>query len=190
MTSASSVVSLRRLSETLKTSRATPACSSTAAATCSPRRPTSSAAEKANLDCDLKILEQVIDETTRPVAWPSSTRCSRSDLGRSRGSTTAIDLEPDGPWIRVGNISNDVNPPAQYVPTADASARRRPIAACSSQLRAVTSVGSGDYTPRSAPPPAPGALPATGAAGAAAAGLALLAGWVLTRGVRRLRSAA
>jgi phospholipid/cholesterol/gamma-HCH transport system substrate-binding protein len=186
---ASSVVSLRQLSETLKTSRGDTGLLLDRGSVLLTQTADLVAAEKGNLDCDLKILEQLIDETTTPRRLAELRALLEIGPRSFAGLYDSVDLEPDGPWIRVGNISNDTNPPAQYVPRRELPPVQA-VAACASQLRAVTSVGSGDYTPRSAPPQAPGALPATGAAGAAAGGLALLAGWLLTRGARRLRSAA
>ena len=186
---ASSIASLRALSETLKTSRGDTGLLLDRGSQLLTQTADLVAAEKANLDCDLKILEQLIDETTTPRRQAELRALLEVGPRAFAGLYDSIDLEPDGPWIRVGNISNDVNPPAQYLPPRTLPPVQA-VAACASQLRAVTSLGSGDYTPRSAPPQPPGALPATGAAGAAAGGLALLVGWVLSRGVRRLRSAA
>ena len=186
---ASSVVSLRQLSETLKTSRGDTGVLLDRGAELLTQTADLVAAEKANLDCDLKILEQLIDETTTPRRLAELRALLQIGPRAYAGLYDTVDLEPDGPWIRVGNISNDTNLPAQYVPPRQLPPVQA-IAACASQLRAVTSLGSGDYTPRTAPPPPAGSLPATGAAGAMTAGAALLAGWVLSRRVRRLRSAA
>ena len=185
---ASAVVSLRQLSETLKTSRGDTGLLLDRGSDLLTQTADLVAAEKTNLDCDLKILEQLIDETTTPRRLAELRALLEIGPRAYAGLYDSIDLEPDGPWIRVGNISNDVNPPAQYLPPRTLPPVQA-IGACASQLRAVTSVGSGDYRPRSAPPVSSTALPATGAAGAAAGGLALLAAWLLTRGARRLRSA-
>jgi phospholipid/cholesterol/gamma-HCH transport system substrate-binding protein len=186
---ASSVASLRALSDTLKTSRGDTGILLDRGSVLLTQTADLVAAEKANLDCDLKILEQLIDETTTPRRLAELRAVLQIGPRAFAGLYDSIDIEPDGPWIRVGNISNDTNPPAQYVPPR-AFPPQREIAACASQLRAVTSLGSGDYTPRSAPQQPPGTLPATGAAGAAAGGVALLVAWLLHRGMRRLRSAA
>lgn len=100
-------------------------------------------------------------------------------------SYDTIDIEPDGPWIRVGDVANDTNLPAQYVPPKELPPVAE-VAACTSALRAVnltTTRASGDDRPGTAPPAVD--LPATGAAGAASAGGLLLAGWAASRAMRR-----
>jgi phospholipid/cholesterol/gamma-HCH transport system substrate-binding protein len=186
---ASSIASLRLLSETLKTSRGDTGILLDRGSVLLGDTADLVAAEKANLDCDLKVLEVLVDETTTPRRLAELRALLEIGPRAFGGLYDSIDVEPDGPWIRVGNVANTVNPPAQYVPPKPLPPEKA-VLACASQLRAVTSLGTGDYRPRTAPPAAPGALPATGAAGAAAGGLALLAGWVLARGARRLRSAA
>lgn len=186
---ASSVISLRQLSETLKSSRGDTGVLLDRGSELLTQTADLVAAEKANLDCDLKILEQLIDETTTPRRLAELRALLQIGPRAFAGLYDTVDVEPDGPWLRVGNITNDVNPPAQYVPPK-ALPPVAAVAACASELRAVTSVGSGDYRPRSSPGTPTGSLPATGAAGAVAGGLALLTGWVLTRGFRRLRSGA
>jgi phospholipid/cholesterol/gamma-HCH transport system substrate-binding protein len=186
---ASAVVSLRQLSETLKASRGDTSLLLDRGSALLTETADLVAAEKANLDCDLKILEQLIDETTTPRRLAELRAVLEIGPRAYAGLYDAIDIEPDGPWIRVGNISNDVNPPAQYVPPKTLPPVQA-IAACASELRAVTSVGSGDYRPRSGTGGPTTALPATGATGAAAGGAAVLGLWLLGRRARRLRSAA
>jgi phospholipid/cholesterol/gamma-HCH transport system substrate-binding protein len=153
------------------------------------------AAEKGNLDCDLKVLELLIDETSTPRRLAELRAVLDIAPRAFAGLYDSIDIEADGPWIRVGNVSNGTNSPAQYVPPRTLPPARQ-VGACASQLRAVSSLSApagGDYRPGQGA--AGSALPATGAAGAATGGGVLIAAWAVTarvrrHGRRRLRSAA
>ena len=78
------------------------------------------ASQKGNLDCDLKILEQVTDATTTDQKIKEL--AALLDIGPkgfggvwdSRDVETAGPLP--GPWIRVGLINNSNNPAPQYTP--------------------------------------------------------------------------
>jgi phospholipid/cholesterol/gamma-HCH transport system substrate-binding protein len=150
--------------------------------------------EKANLDCDLKVLTVLLDETSTPRRLQELG--ALLDIGPKAfdGLYDSIDVEPDGPWIRVGNISNTENPPAQYAPPKQLPPVQQ-VPACTSALQAArvataasTAGTSGDYRPRTAPAGEP--LPATGAAGAGTAGGLLLAAGLVTRRLRRRGPAA
>lgn len=134
------------------------------------------AAKQAELDCDLKVLEQVIDlSTTAPRLRGLA---ALIDVGPRAfaGLWDSTDREPDGLWVRVGLVSSDQDRADQFSPPKNPPAVPA-IPACTSALRP-----SGvDYRPSSAA--AGSQLPATGGGGAAAG--ALLAGAALV--VRRLR---
>lgn len=139
------------------------------------------ASQKGNLDCDLQVLEKVIEMSTTDARI----RGLRAllDVGPVAFARVwdASDLETDGRWVRVGFIGNPrYNPPRQHQPPKEVPAVR-PITACDSALRS-TGV---DYRPATltARGPEQGMLPATGGGGAAVS--ATLAGILL--GVRRLR---
>jgi phospholipid/cholesterol/gamma-HCH transport system substrate-binding protein len=183
---ASTLASLRQVSETLKNARGDTSLLLDRGSVLLSELSALVASQKANLDCDLGVLEQLIDETTTPRRLAELQALLRIGPRAYAQLYDTIDLEPDGPWIRVGNISNDENLPAQYVPPRDLPPVAQ-VQACESQLRAVnlvTTRASGDYTPRTAPPSAT-SLPATGAAGAASGGGLLLVGWAATSLVRR-----
>ena len=185
---ASTLASLRQVSETLKTSRGDTSLLLDRGSVLLTELSALVASQKANLDCDLGVLDQLLDETTTPRRLAELRALLEIGPRAYAQFYDTIDLEPDGPWIRVGNIANDENLPAQYVPPRELP----PVAAvqaCSSELRAVqltTTRASGDYTPRTAAaPPSAAPLPATGAAGAASAGGLLVVGWAATSWVRR-----
>jgi phospholipid/cholesterol/gamma-HCH transport system substrate-binding protein len=186
---ASSLRSLQEVSDTLKRSRGDTSLLLDRGSVLLTETADLVAAEKGNLDCDLKVLELLLDETTTPRRLDELRALLEIGPKAYAQFYDTIDVEPDGPWIRVGNISNQENPPAQYVPPKSLPPVQQ-VQACASALRAVNQLdaaSSGDYRPRTAAPPAPGAtsLPATGAMGAASGGGVLLAGWVVTAWVRR-----
>jgi phospholipid/cholesterol/gamma-HCH transport system substrate-binding protein len=183
---ASSLRSLRQVSGTLKDARGDTSLLLDRGSVLLTETADLVAAEKGNLDCDLGVLELLLDETTTPRRLDELRALLRIGPKAYAQFYDTIDLEPDGPWIRVGNISNTENPPAQYVPPKDLPPVQE-VAACTSALRAVSQIEatrSGDYTPRSAAPAA-GSLPATGAMGAASGGVLLLGGWAVTAWLRR-----
>lgn len=103
------------------------------------------AANKANLDCDLKVLERLIDlsSTDRRLAGLAATL----DLGPRAFSSPwdTRDVEADGVWVRVGTVNNSTNPPQQFVPPKTLPAVRA-VPTCRSSLPA----SGGDYRPSSA----------------------------------------
>src|SRR4051812_5150208 len=109
------------------------------------------AAQKGNLDCDLKILEQVTDATTTDQKIKEL--AALLDIGPRgfNGVWDSRDVETagpfPGPWIRVGLITNGNNPAPQYVPPKEVPAGVK-VPACSSPLRPVTVQGA-DYVPPS-----------------------------------------
>ncbi|HEX7167203.1 MAG TPA: MCE family protein [Acidimicrobiales bacterium] len=145
------------------------------------------AAKKGTIDCVLKGLELVIDETTTPRRQAELDALLRIGPKAFEGVWQSRDVEPDGSWIRVGNIANTERQPAAYVPPRELP-EPPSIPACRSSLVAARSA---DYRPGStlvgSAGAAGGSLPATGAAGFATGGGALLLGAVVAR---RLRSAA
>jgi phospholipid/cholesterol/gamma-HCH transport system substrate-binding protein len=182
---ASTLSSLREVSETLETSRGDTALLLDRGSRLLTELAVLVADQKGNLDCDLQVLGQLIDETTTPRRLAELRALLQIGPRAYAQFYDTIDIEPDGPWIRVGNVANDTNPPAQYVPPKELPPVAE-VAACTSALRAVnltTTRASGDYRPGTAPPADD--LPATGAAGAATAGGSLLAGWAVTAAVRR-----
>lgn len=136
--------------------------------------------QKPTLDCILKDLELLIDETTTPRRLAETQALLQIGPAAFAGIWDARDVEADGPWIRVGLIQNTVvNPPRQYTPPRELPPVNGP-AACTSTLRPA----GPDFRPAAATsgverfvPTSPTELAATGAA------LALAA--VATRAVRR-----
>ena len=141
------------------------------------------AAEKGTLDCILKGLELVVDETTTPRRLDELDALLRIGPKAFEGVWQSRDVEADGPWLRVGNITNRERPPAAYVPPRQLPEPAR-VVRCRSQF---SSVRGASYRPRTAAPTnSPATLPATGAAGFATGGAVLLVGALVAR---RLRSA-
>ena len=157
------------------------------------------ASQKPTIDCVLKGLELVVDETTTDRRIDELEALLAIGPKAFEGVWQSRDVEPDGTWVRVGNIVNRENPPAAYAPPRELPPVRE-VQRCQSALRAVptgvrsASVSSAsvdanaDYRPRTVATgggPAP-VLPATGA-GIATGGLLLGIGSFVAR---RLRSAA
>ncbi|HEX2851267.1 MAG TPA: MCE family protein [Acidimicrobiales bacterium] len=94
------------------------------------------AAEKGNLDCSLKDLTVVIDETSTPHRLQGLSALLTYGPPAYAGLWDSVDHEADGPWLRVGNIANTENPPAQYVPPKKLPAVNA-VPACDSPLRPV-----------------------------------------------------
>ena len=192
---ASTLASLRHVSETLKTARGDTSLLLDRGSLLLTELSALVASQKANLDCDLGVLDVLLDETTTPRRLAELRALLEIGPKAYAQFYDTVDLEPDGPWIRVGNVSNETNPPAQYVPPRELP-RVAEVEACRSQLRAVSLLStsaSGDYRPRAGG--VMRSLPATGAVGAASGGGLLLAGWAITahlrlRARRRLSSGA
>ena len=183
---ASTLASLRQVSDTLKTSRGDTSLLLDRGSVLLTELSALVASQKANLDCDLGVLDVLIDETTTPRRLAELRALLEIGPKAYAQLYDTIDIEPDGPWIRVGNISNETNPPAQYLPPRELPPVVE-VEACRSQLRAVSLLSSsatGDYRPRTAAT-SPAGLPATGAMGAASGGALLLAGWAVMSLLRR-----
>jgi len=180
----SSLTNLRLLADTLKKSKGDTSLLLDRGALLLGETADLVAAEKPNLDCDLKVLGVVIDETSTPRRLAELRAIFEIGPKAFGGLYDSIDVEADGPWIRVGNISNPENPPAQYIPPK-AVPPVQPVAACASALRAASA--SGDYRPRSGGAGGSSTLPATGGPVGLAlfSGGALGASWLVTRRLRR-----
>jgi phospholipid/cholesterol/gamma-HCH transport system substrate-binding protein len=106
---------------------------------------------KGNLDCDLKVLERVVDATTTPERLQGLATLLRNAKAGFGGLWDTRDVESDGSvWIRVGLIANPNNPPPQYVPPNQVPPAPA-VKPCQSPLRPVS---VGNYTPVSASPAA------------------------------------
>ena len=116
------------------------------------------AGQKGNLDCDLKILEKLTDETSTDLRLRQL--AAVLDIGPRAFADVwdTRDVEPDGVWLRVGLISNGTNPPPQYVPAKTVPATQ-PVPACASRLRPVAL----DYTPAATTAPAAAPMARLGA---------------------------
>lgn len=132
------------------------------------------AARKAELDCILKGLEVVVDETTTPARLAGLRALLTIGPDAFAGVWDSRDVESDGSWVRVGFLSNPTaDKPDQFVPPKNLPAVQVPGACVAS-----FSTTGVDYRP--APAPAP--LPATGGPLALGAGMALLAAFIVIRG--------
>jgi phospholipid/cholesterol/gamma-HCH transport system substrate-binding protein len=116
------------------------------------------AGQKGNLDCDLKILENLTDETSTDLRLRQL--AAVLDIGPRAFADVwdTRDVEPDGIWLRVGLVSNSTNPAPQFVP-AKTVPPTRPVPACASPLRPVAL----DYTPAATTAPAAAPLARLGA---------------------------
>ena len=137
------------------------------------------ARNKGNLDCSLKVLERVIDITSEDRSQAELRALLDIGPRAYAGVWDSRDVEADGVWFRVGNISNGSNPPRQYVPPKERPAVAE-VQPCRSPLRA-TGI---DYRPGRASRMPVASLPATGGG---AAGGALVLGALALAIRRRLR---
>lgn len=133
--------------------------------------------QKQNLDCTLKILEKLVDETSTPRRLAELEALLEIGPRAFQQLFDATDVEPDGRWIRVGLIQNDQNKPIQYNPPKELPPVP-PVADCVSILRAAS---GGATVQGQVATGSNQALPATGGALALLAGLALLAAFGITR---------
>jgi phospholipid/cholesterol/gamma-HCH transport system substrate-binding protein len=133
--------------------------------------------QKANLDCSLKVLEQLTDETSSDFRQKQLR--ALLDIGPSafNGVWDTRDVEPDGIWIRVGLLTSQTNKAPQFVPPKTLPATKA-VPKCTSPLRPVT----GNYKPASSTSRLPAA--ATVAVGLALLLVATAAGVVRSAGVR------
>ena len=131
--------------------------------------------QKQNLDCTLKILERVVNETSTERRLEELEALLEIAPRAFSQLFEATDVEPDGRWIRVGLIFNDENPPRQYNPPKPLPPVPT-VADCISVLRAASFSGPTQVSGGSSQ-----ALPATGGTFAVLIGLALLAAFGITR---------
>jgi len=133
--------------------------------------------QKQNLDCTLKILEIVVDETTTPRRLAELRALLELAPTAFQQLEDATDIEPDGRWVRVGSVFNSANKPRQYNPPKPIP-EPPTVERCVSALRASatgTQVGgaaaaSGSQT-----------LPVTGKSVALMLALLLVAGFLIVR---------
>ena len=126
--------------------------------------------QKVNLDCILKDLELVIDETTTPRRLAETRALLQIGPAAFAGVWDSRDVEPDGPWIRVGLIQNPVvNPPRQHVPP-----RTLPPVQGAAPCSATVLAAGADVRPGSTSAGIVGFLPATGGSLLGGLGAALL----------------
>ena len=93
------------------------------------------ARNKGNLDCDLKTLERLIDVTTDDRSLAELRALLDIGPRAYAGVWDSRDVEADGVWIRVGNVSNGHRPPAQYLPPKERPAVAQ-VQPCRSPLQA------------------------------------------------------
>lgn len=75
------------------------------------------ATHKTNLDCDLKVLEVVIDHATTPQNVDGLRALLTWAPVAFAGIWDARDIEAEGVWVRVGAIQSPIdNPPVQFNP--------------------------------------------------------------------------
>ena len=142
------------------------------------------AKHKGNLDCDLKTLELVIDETTTPYRLNGLRALLEFGPTAFDQVWDTRDVETAGPhpgvWVRVGFIANPTyNRPDQYVPPKELPPPRE-VTPCVSPLSST----SADYRP-ARNVRGTGAMPATGQSAAVAGGLGMLAAGLVLWQVRR-----
>lgn len=136
------------------------------------------ASQKANLDCILKDLNPVLDLTS--TVRKQQELATLLDVGPAAfaGVWDAIDFERDGPWIRIGLITNSSNPPKQYNPP-----KTLPVAAAAPACKSSLQPASPDYRP----PAGSGVLGGRGGPLPPTGGDLLLAISVLLAGLAALR---
>src|SRR5581483_643882 len=91
--------------------------------------------QKANLDCDLKILGVIVDETSTPRRLAELAALLEIGPRANDQLFDATDVEPDGRWIRVGLVTNSNNKPPVYVPPKPLPPAK-PVPDCTSALKA------------------------------------------------------
>jgi phospholipid/cholesterol/gamma-HCH transport system substrate-binding protein len=133
--------------------------------------------QKANLDCTLKILEVLVDETTTPRRLAEVRTLLEQGPTAFQHLFDATDVEPDGRWIRVGLTGNNMNPPKQYNPPK-ALPGVPAVPNCTSALQAAA---TGEIVRANVAGPGSQTLPATGGTMALLLGFALVGGFVVIR---------
>lgn len=134
--------------------------------------------QKRNLDCTLRILEVVVDETTTPRRLEELRTLLDKAPTAFKQLEDATDIEPNGRWIRVGNIANPQNKPQQYnppkpipeAPTVDDCVSALRAAGTGTMVSGAAPGGSGSQT-----------LPVTGKSVAFMLAVLLLAGFLIVR---------
>jgi phospholipid/cholesterol/gamma-HCH transport system substrate-binding protein len=140
--------------------------------------------QKQNLDCTLKILEVVVDETTTPRRLAELRTLLEQGPKAFNQLMDATDVEADGRWIRVGLIDNPQNRPRQYNPPKELPAVPAQTS-CASLLRAAA---TGEIVRGGAAGTGSQTLPATGGTAALVLGGAFAAAFLVVRAAG-LRSA-
>jgi phospholipid/cholesterol/gamma-HCH transport system substrate-binding protein len=114
--------------------------------------------QKANLDCDLKTLELVIDSATTPARVAGLRALLRVGPVAFGRVWDARDVDTTGPfpgvWVRVGFVANPIhNPPPQFAPAKDVPPVKA-VPACGSPLRpsGVNYTAASTAAPASLPP--------------------------------------
>lgn len=98
---------------------------------------------KAELDCDLKVLEVVIDTATTPQQVAGLRALLTWAPVAFAGVWDSRDLEAEGVWVRVGMITSPVdNPPVQFNPP-----RKLPPVIPAPACKSNIAPSSGDYKP-------------------------------------------
>ena len=139
-----SLADLRQLADSLKNARGDPAGLLDRGNKLLAQTADIVAHNKGNLDCSLKVLENVIDETSTPTRLDQTATLLRDGPGGLGAIWDARDVEPDGVWVRVGFLANTENKAPQFVPTHHLPSVAK-VPACASPLQPV----SLDYRPAS-----------------------------------------
>jgi phospholipid/cholesterol/gamma-HCH transport system substrate-binding protein len=133
--------------------------------------------QKANLDCDLKILGVIVDETSTPRRLAELAALLEIGPKANDQLFDATDVEPDGRWIRVGLVSNTNNKPPVYIPPKALPAAK-PVPDCTSAL---TPALLGGQARAASAGPASSTLPATGGTGLLILGTAFATAFLIVR---------
>jgi phospholipid/cholesterol/gamma-HCH transport system substrate-binding protein len=130
-----------------------------------------------SLDCSLDVLGQVIDIATTDQKLRELHALLTIGPRAFAGIYDSYDIEPDGPWIRVGLVASSSSPPPQFAPPKVLPASNPPKVCATSVAATPSGV---NYTPAAGAGSAGGPLgmlPATGRESSlAAVGLLAAAG--------------
>ena len=135
-----------------------------------------------DVDCSLDVLGQVIDITTSDQKLRELRALLRIGPAAFKGFHDSLDVEPDGPWLRVGLVFTPERPAPQFTPPK-VPPKSNPPKLCATSVGATPS--GVDYRPVAASSGAGGPLgilPATGRD----SGLLAVAGLVATAVLLRL----
>jgi phospholipid/cholesterol/gamma-HCH transport system substrate-binding protein len=133
------------------------------------------ARQKGNLDCDLKILGIIVDETSTPRRLAELAALLDLTPRATSQLMDATDVEPDGRWLRVGLITNSTNKPNVYIPPKPLPAAKT-VPNCTSALKPALLVDQVRAAPSSSPN-----LPATGGTGLLVLGGAFAVAFLVVR---------